>query len=281
MLDTVEPKQLELKNKAMKKTMRFLYMTALAMVGAVMTGCSSDDDEVVDNNKVRVLTTTIGFEDSPALTRALTANGEKTFGETDRIAVIYENTSGITVKTVNESNPEISNGGRFAKFTITALNPDASKRMHYIYPASMANEDGTVNTAKLASQDGTLETLAAELDCCVARDLQWDGSDKLPGATLQNLFAILAITLKEGAANITNSITSLTINDGRYIYSVSRSAVEGDPTPIYVAIQPTTSAKITVNASAGSTTYDTKELSGKTYSAGTGHNVTWTMTKEN
>ena len=28
----------------MKKTMRFLSMTALALVGAVMTGCTNDDN---------------------------------------------------------------------------------------------------------------------------------------------------------------------------------------------------------------------------------------------
>lgn len=247
-------------------------MTALAMVGAVMTGCSSDDDEVVDNNKVRVLTTTIGFEDSPALTRALTAGGVKTFAESDKIAVIYKNTGGVTVKAVNGTNPEISNDGRSARFTITALNPDQSKRMAYIYPASMANDDGSVNYGALNTQDGTLTTLANSLDFCMADDLSWDGSEKLPGATLKNQLAILAITLKNGDAFINSSITKLVINDGTYTYTVNRTPSEG---AIYVAIRPVDNVTITVNANDGAYT---KTLTSKTYSAGEGHNVTWLMT---
>ena len=57
----------------MKKTMRFLSLAALALVGAVLTGCSSSDDSIVDTPKqpaqtgnVVTVTTTVSpfFADS-------------------------------------------------------------------------------------------------------------------------------------------------------------------------------------------------------------------------
>ena len=67
----------------MKKTMRFLSMAALAMVGLVMTGCSSEDDfadiqQPENKSNVVTLTTTVGFDEGVA-NRALTADGVKTF----------------------------------------------------------------------------------------------------------------------------------------------------------------------------------------------------------
>ena len=68
----------------MKNTMRYLSMAALALVGALTAGCSSDDNIVEQpqqpDNKSNVvtLTTTVGF-DASAGTRALTSTGVKTF----------------------------------------------------------------------------------------------------------------------------------------------------------------------------------------------------------
>ena len=67
----------------------------------------------------------------------------------------------------------------------------------------------------------------------------------------------------------------MTISDGTNTYAVSRSAAAG---PIYVAIRPTSSATIDVTATDGTDEY-VKSLSGKTYAANNGYNVTWNMTK--
>lgn len=270
----------------MKKTMKFLCMTALVLVGAVMTGCSNDDDSVVDNKKVVTLTTTIGFEDSPALTRALDGSGNKTFAEGDKLALIYKNSSDQTVRV--ESSPlTLSDiNGRSAKFSFVLEN-QTSQNVAYIYPASMANNDGSVKTTELASQDGTLTTLSESLDCCVARDLSWDGSN-LPGATLYNQFAILAITLmdnngtpadKSDDSDIQTNITNLVITVDGITYTVKRpSAADA---PIYVAINPASSVDVSVSATSSDKTYTTKELSGKTYAAGHFYNITWRMTPAN
>ncbi len=65
----------------------------------------------------------------------------------------------------------------------------------------------------------------------------------------------------------------MTLSDGTNSYTISRSAAEG---PIYAAIRPTSDATITVTATDGSTNY-TKSLTGKTYAADNGYNVSWKM----
>ena len=92
-----------------KKTFRFLSMAALLVVGAIMTGCSSDDNidnpqQPANKDNVVTLTATVSL-DGGAGTRATTPNGTdpwtKTFESTNQIAVIYKNTSNETVKAVS------------------------------------------------------------------------------------------------------------------------------------------------------------------------------------
>ena len=268
---------------------KFLSMAALALVGAVMTGCSSDDD-IIDTpqqpeNKSNVvtLTTTVGF-DASAGTRALTTEGVKTFAKNDQIAVIYKNTSNETVKAVSEklTDGDLINGGESANFMVTLENPAKDAAIRYIYPASMAkatvatnatiDDAGTVDFTNLNSQDGTLGTLGSTYDLCTFDAATW-GGDNLPTGTLENQLAILAITLKDGS-EITSSITDMTISDGTNNYTVSRSAVAG---PIYVAIQPTYHADIDVTATDGTKNY-VKYLTSKDYVKNYGYPVAWTMT---
>ena len=81
----------------MNKTIRFLSMAALVFVGAIITGCSTDDDSTsLDQpaSKTVTLTTTISMDGS-ATTRALTEAGVKTFAVGEQIAVVYTNTSSV------------------------------------------------------------------------------------------------------------------------------------------------------------------------------------------
>ena len=269
--------------KAMKKTMRFLSMVALALVGAVMTGCSSDDNSISEpqqpetKSNVVTLTTTVSLDGDAAGTRALTGEGVKTFATGETMALVYKNTNNETVKAVSAALTEsnITNEGQSATFTFTLVNPSTSENVTYIYPAAMAKDDGSVNYDALASQNGTLATLASNFDFCT-KSGAWVG-DNLPSLTLENQLAILAITLKNagGSSDITSSITSLTLSDGTYTYNVSRSAAAG---PIYVAIRPTSSANIDITATDGTKNY-TKTLTGKTYAAGNGYSVSWRMTE--
>ena len=260
-------------------------MAALALMGAVMTGCSSDDDILQPENKSNVvtLTTTVGF-DGGTSTRALASDGKKTFADGDQIAVIYKNSSDQTLKAVGTITSGA--GTKTATFSVTLSAPDNTKAIRYIYPAAMAKETiatnatiddaGTVDFTKLNSQNGSLTTLGSSLDLCTFDAANWT-SGTLPNGNLANQLAILAITVKDNvtptANDITSTITTLSVGDGTNVYSVSRSAAAG---PIYVAIKPTSSATIGVNASDGTTRYY-KELTTKTYAASNGYSVSWKM----
>ena len=86
----------------MKKTFRFLSMAALLVVGAIMTGCSSDDNidnpqQPVNKDNIVTLTATVSL-DGGAATRAINGTtGAKTFETGKQIAVIYKNTSNQTM----------------------------------------------------------------------------------------------------------------------------------------------------------------------------------------
>ena len=276
------------KTKKAMKTKKFLSMVALALVGAMTVSCSSDDNitdqpqQPVNKNNVVTLTTTVGFVDD-GTTRALASGGVKTFAEGDQIAVIYKNASDETIKTV--STISSGAGTKTATFTVALTNPDNTKAIRYIYPAAMAkatiatnatiDDDGTVDFTKLNSQTGSLTTLGNNLDLCTLDAANWT-SGTLPTGTLENKLAILAITLKNeaGTSDITSGTTKLTVSDGTNTYNVNRSAAEG---PIYVAILPTTSANISIEATSGGQGYY-KTLTTKTYAANNGYSVSWRMT---
>ena len=261
----------------MKTMKNFLSMAALALMGAMMTGCSNDDNfdnpqQPENKSNVVTLTTTVGL-DGGATTRALTETGVKTFAVDDQIAVIYTKNGGTVTKAVSEKlkSTDIASGSKSATFTVTLDDPDKDQNVTYIYPAAMAGETG-VDLTKLNTQEGTFDALQSKYDLCT-KSGAWDAGN-LPSLTLENQLAILAITLKDNAATpseITGGITSLTIGDGTNTYTVSRSAAAG---PIYVAIRPTTNIDITAND--GSQCYN-KSLTGKTYSAGNGYSVSWKM----
>ena len=276
----------------MKKTMRFLSMAALAMVGLVMTGCSSEDDfadiqQPENKSNVVTLTTTVGFDEGVA-NRALTSDGVKTFAAGDQIAVIYKNPSNQTVTATSNAltDGDITNEGKNATFTVTLTDPKAGEAVRYVYPAAMlaatvatnaaVNADANVRYDALAAQDGTLSTLASTLDLAIFDGSLTSGAALPASATMTNRLAILAVTLKDNAATpaeITSTITGMTVSDGTNTYTVSRSAAAG---PIYVAIRPTDAANIKIYASDGSKYYN-KNLTGKTYAAGNGYSVSWKM----
>ena len=280
-ISSAEREKVRTKFKTMKK---YLSMAALALMGAIMTGCT-DEDNLIDTpqqseykDNIVTLTTTVGL-DGGAATRALDASGHKTFAVGDQIAVVYENTSGATVRGVSDvlTAADIASGSKSATFTVSLTNPKPNGSVKYIYPAAMAKPDGSENYDALAGQNGTLANLASFLDFA-----KYEGTltadAKLPTGTvtLTNQLAILALTVKnsDGSSDLTSTITDLTINDGTNSYFVSRAAAAG---PIYVAVKPTTAADINVTAFDGTYVY-TKSLSSKSYAANNIYNLGWKMT---
>lgn len=272
--------------KAMKKSMRYLSMTILALMVVVITGCSSDENSIEEpkqpeNDKVVTLTATVSMDGS-ATTRALTKDGVKTFAAGETMAVVYKNTDGATAVATSkplDGSGDIDDGGKNATFTFTLEDPDKTKDVTYVYPAAMVNADGTINYDALDSQDGTLSTIASSLDYCTNSGVWNNGA--LPTLTLENRLAICAYTIKNSDgtsdknSDMTGSVTDMTINDGANIYTVSRSAAAG---PIYVAIRPTSGANISYTATVGAYVYE-KSVTAKTYEAGNLYPLGLRMTK--
>ena len=268
------------KKLAMMKTRRFLRMAALVFMGAITTGCSTEDDSTsLDQpaSKTVTLTTTISMDGS-ATTRALTEAGVKTFAVDEQIAVVYTNTSSERVKAVSSALQagDITNSGKTAKITVTLTNPKAGS-VDYIYPASMANNDGTPNLSALCMQDGTQPTLAAKLDYAKGSGAMTVNGNEytLPGIALKNQLAICKFKVKNaGGTEITGNITGLTVSDGTNTYTVSRSAAAG---PIYVAMLPVSNDKtLSFVANDASNSYY-KSVTGKTLAANNQYPITVTM----
>jgi hypothetical protein len=268
------------KKLAMMKTMKFLSMAALVLVGAITTGCTNEDENMsqsMPEPKLVTLTTTISMGGGGE-TRALTEEGVKTFAEGEQIAVVYTNTSSERVKALSNAlvAGDITNEGKTARITVTLTDPVAGS-VDYIYPAAMANEDGTPNLSALCMQDGTLPTLAAKLDYAKGSGtMTVSGSEyTLPGIALKNQLTICKFKVKNsGGREITGNITGLTVSDGTNTYTVSRAATAG---PIYVAMLPVSSDKtISFVANDASDSYY-KSVTGKALDVNNQYTINVTM----
>ena len=272
----------------MKKTMRFLSIAALALVGAVMTGCTNDDN-IIDQRQqpenkrnVVTLTTTVGLDEEAearGVNRALAVDftekkTTKTFAVGEAMAIVYKDIYGNTVKAVSAAltADDIAAGSKSATFTFELEDPDKTQNVTYIYPAAMAKADGTVNYDALATQNGTLETLSSSLDLATYTGAWTDGTS-LPAATLDNRLAILALTLKNstGASTITSGLTQVTLSDGTNTYTVTPTGSTFGENVIYVAIRPVTAA-LSYTATNGTTNY-TKTATSRTYAVGNFYNL--------
>ena len=135
----------------MKTMKNFLSMAALALMGAMMTGCSSDDNfdnpqQPENKSNVVTLTTTVGF-DTSASTRALTSTGVKTFAVDDQIAVVYKKkTGGATAVAVSEklTTTDIASGSKSATFTVTLDDPDKICPVSGTVPVSAGKKAATL-----------------------------------------------------------------------------------------------------------------------------------------
>ena len=269
----------------MKKTFQFLSMAALLAVGAIMTGCSNEDNidnpqQPANKDNVVTLTATVSL-DGGAQTRAITpSTGVKTFEAGNSIAVIYKNTTDETVKAVSTALTagDLTNDGRSATFTVTLTNPASNSAVRYIYPATMAkdvaadatitSDDATIDyTGLFGSQNGNLTTLGTNYDLAVF-DGSLSGTDLPASASLLNPLAVCALTLKDGGSDITSSVTSLNVSDGTNTYHVTPSGLS----EIYVAMKPVASQKIAFTAATGSKTYFKTTASAQTLAASTLYN---------
>lgn len=268
----------------MKQTLKTLCIAALAVVGAMTTGCTSlEIPEQTRNEEEKTVTliTTIALGGNPE-SKALSAAGVKTFAAGEQVAVIYEDENGNTQKAVSTAleAEDIHDEGKKADITVTLTDPAQNGTLRYIYPAAMAkatiatdatiDDAGTIDFTNLDAQDGTLATLSGSLDLAVY-DGNLTGEATLPASvTLTNQLTIGEFTIKnaDGSLNITGTIASLTVSDGTNTYTVTPKtpATNFGDGPIYVAMKPVTDDKtLTFTIDNNATP---KDVTGKALDAG-------------
>jgi len=245
-------------------------MAALVIMGAMMSGCAEEIENVQPANQTVIQTTTISLADNACTRGTIASDGSTAFSAGDQIAVVYQNTNGETVKAVSEAltSNDLFQEGATAKFTVALTDPQPSSVVHYVYPAAMTlpsenmTEEVWISYESLATQDGTLASVANDLALALFEGTM-SSAAILPGlATLENQLAIVKLkTIKDDADNdITANITNLTISDGSITYTVNRTAAAG---PIYVVMRPVSSeATITFTASDGTKNYE-KSVTGQ------------------
>ena len=259
--------------------MRYFSIAALALMGAVMTGCSNKDELQQPESVKRTvtLTTTVSL-DGGAGTRALdVSTGVKTFAVDDQISFVYKDIRGDTKLAVSEklTQSDISADGKTATIYVALEDPATDSQLRMIYPATMANipmstsasidDAGTINLEALQSGQHGYEGELSDYDLAV-----YDGTltgYALPASiTLANKLAICAFTIKnaDGTQDITTTITNLTISDGTYTYSIGRSNLIS---PIYVAMMPVDDANIEMTATDGDGQHYAKSLTNITCAA--------------
>lgn len=230
----------------MKQIYNILNIAALVLAGAMTIGCDSLKEELElpspesTLEKTITVTSTVGLDVS---TKALTAAGVKTFAADETIAVFYTNESSELVKTTYTFTAgDLIDGGRRATITVSMTEPLAGGAVKYIYPATMANDNGTVKYTALDTQDGTLESLAATLDLATYEGTLADGPALPESVTLSNQLAIGEFTVKNTSSDdITSSLTELLVSDGTNTYTITRAAAAG---PIYVAMKPVADTEV-------------------------------------
>ncbi len=271
--------------------MRYFSIAALALMGAVMTGCSNNDELQQPESVKRTvtLTTTVSL-DGGAGTRALdVSTGVKTFAVDDQISFVYKNTSDETKLAVSEklTQSDISADGKTATIYVALEDPATDSQLRMIYPATMANipmstsasidDAGTINLGMLQTGQQGYEGELDYYDLAVF-DGTLSGYALPASVTLANKLAICAFTIKnaDGTQDITTTITNLTISDGTYNYSISRSNLIS---PIYVAMMPVDDANIEMTATDNDGQHYAKSLTNITYAANNIYPLAMRMTE--
>lgn len=246
-------------------------IAAVLAVMAAMVSCSNDKDIVIEKQLpeksfTQTIHVTLGGQD----TRAVDADGHKSWSNGEQVTIFYSNSvDNLTAVTGTLSNVS----GKSADITVTFSQvPKANGDMNMVYPSSAGEllSADHIRTTLLNNQDGTLATLSSTLDVATAT-VQATASSEMPdNITLTNAFSIFKFTLMNGSTDLTASTTNLVINDGTNNYNISRAAEAG---PIYVAMRPISGANFTFTAIAGGDNYSLSK-SGVTIAASKIYNST-------
>ena len=274
----------------MRQIRQFLTMATLAVMGAMMAGCATEDNIIVDGQqpadqtRTITLTTTVTLDGASA-TRTLEMDNVnekvlKTFAVDDQIAVKYYKRTENWAYKIAISNKlttnDITEGGKKATFTVTLDDPDPNKtEVRYVYPAYLESDNDRARILQ-NEQNGTLTTLASTFDYCEGSgSIDHSGATPtLPSITLENQLTLAKFTVSDGSSDITSGVTQLIIDCGTRGYVVNRTAAAG---PIWVAMYPiATSQTVKVTAVKGTDLYQSADITGKELAKNNYYNITVT-----
>ena len=265
----------------------FLSMAALAIVGTIMSSCSSSD-EIVNapqpESKTITQTITVNQDADAAETRAVDpTTGVKTFTADDKIRVFYKKSNNI-VNAVTSSTCTLSDGGKKATFTVSFSEPKTDSPIRIIYPGSLTktyplqdfditDDSWTISSNCYDNQDGTIDgENGLNKHALAVYDGALIGTDLPTNAMLKNRGTILALTIQnaDGSADITSTIGKLVIRvsgESRdYTITPPSPATTFPDAPIYVAMRPMENKDITFTAyyGAGNANSVTKTVTSRT-----------------
>ena len=265
----------------------FLSMAALAIVGTIMSSCSSSD-EIVNapqpESKTITQTITVNQDADAAETRAVDpTTGVKTFTADDKIRVFYKKSNNI-VNAVTSTACTLSDGGKKATFTVSFSEPKTDSPIRIIYPGSLTktyplqdfditDDSWTIPSNCYNNQDGTIDgENGLNKHALAVYDGALIGTDLPTNAMLKNRGTILALTIQnaDGSADITSTIGKLVIQvsgESRdYTITPPSPATTFPDGPIYVAMRPVENKDITFTAyyGAGNASTVTKTVTSRT-----------------
>ncbi len=222
----------------MKRMKKMLMTLAAAMVTAtMMTACAVEEDNaaVSSEDKPQTVTQTIHLTLGDGATRAVTAEGVKTWSEGEYVAVLLElaNYDGSSRKytSVTGQLSNVSDDGKSADLTVSFSNMwDTLKsdgKFLLVYPSTACDlyADDGLDPDLLKTQDGTLATLSSTKDVAVGSGTL-NGTNLPTGATVTmenpNCIMKLSLTDSGGINDLTATTTSLVVGDGTNTYTSPR-----------------------------------------------------------
>lgn len=193
-----EPKHgvTKIKEGMTMKKMNILSMAALLMAGAAFTACSSDDNNIIEEQPVNptgqyTMTIQASKGSDAALTRALSPNGSTlnaTWADGEEVLVYQGDTQIGTLTSAASNDASTTLSG-----TLTSA-PNASTALTFYFHTKDAPNYAT-------GQDGTLATIASSYDYC------------------------LPATVAAGGFTVENNTVTVTSNSGSISFGANQQAI--------------------------------------------------------
>ena len=164
----------------------------------------------------------------------------------EKIAIFYQNTDGYK-ETAIAVVDSLDNGNAYISATLD--NAKDKGTLNLVYPASMANDNGDIDTEQLLNQHGTLAEIVENYDAATGSGtIEWPKNDSICSikypVKMKSCIAIgKIIPQKDGKA--LSGIKELVADDGTNRYYITPTKESFDTTGIYVAMLPISNRTIT------------------------------------